>query len=115
MVKMEREGSGAELEEGWLTSVVGVVLELGTHLFWCVPFSLTLMGEKRTHYFFPDQKKQKDRTETIWRLKNTSLTCGYYPQSLRDFLASKAGSTVRMFSTLEVLIGMLSSFKILTQ
>lgn len=56
MVKMERNGRGAELEEdGYLPRV-----ELGTHLFCCVLVPLTVTGEK---LLFPDGKEQKHRTE----------------------------------------------------
>lgn len=54
MVKMERNGGGAELEEGGYLPR----LELGTPLFCCVLVPLTVMGEKR------DRKEQKHRTES---------------------------------------------------
>lgn len=74
MVKMERNGSGAELEEdGYL-----LWLELGTNLFCCVLVPLTVMGEKSSLLF------SLYRGKLDWRLKNTSPTRGYPPQSLRD-------------------------------
>lgn len=92
MVKMERLGSGAELEEGWSHYAVGVVLELGTHLFWYILFSLTLMGGEINSLLFPYQKEQKViQKEIILEIKERISHMWIFFLTLEKCLASKAG------------------------
>lgn len=106
MVKVERKGSGAELEEGWLPSVVGT---------WCTSLRVCFIlsyfkGGEKSSLLFPDREEQnivwkEIRLETKEHFSHPRISS----PKLERVLAFH-GWLERMFSVLEVLIGMLSQY-----